>query len=79
MISNVISSILSQGKVIAGGTLSSDATYFYRAFTASGTLEVSGGTISCDVLVIAGGGGGGGGVGGGGGAGGYQLFTAQTS
>ena len=44
---------------VTGGTLTSDATYYYRAFTANGTLSVTGGTLSCDLLVIAGGGGGG--------------------
>jgi len=45
--------------VLTGGTLSSDATYFYRTFTANGTLEVSGSAINVDVLTIAGGGPGG--------------------
>ena len=28
--------------VVTGGTLSSDATYYYRAFTANGTLGITG-------------------------------------
>ena len=54
--------------VVTGGTLSSDTTYYYRAFTSSGTLGITGGTLSCDVLVVAGGGSGSGDTGGGGGA-----------
>ena len=79
--------------VVTGGTLSSDATYFYRTFTANGTLSVTNGTISADYALIAGGGGGqrsafinfdnGTGYGqafqgGNGGAGGYQNANAQT-
>lgn len=42
---------------ISGGTLTSDATYYYRTFTASGSLVVSDYPLTCDILVIAGGGG----------------------
>ena len=48
--------------VVAGGTLYSDATYYYRKFTANGTLAVTGGNVTMDVLLVAGGGGGGGGI-----------------
>ena len=61
--------------IVTGGTLYSDATYYYRAFTGSGTLTVSALDLSADVLVIAGGGGG---VVSGiapGGAGGYRYFS----
>ena len=63
------------GPVVTGGTLTSDATYFYRTFTANGTLGITGPDLTADILVIAGGGGGGGAdnngpFGGGGGAGG---------
>ena len=61
-----------------GGTLSSDSTYYYRAFTASGTFEVSNGPLVADILVIAGGGGCGSSYGGGGGAGGLLYFTSQS-
>ena len=61
--------------IVTGGTLYSDATYYYRAFTGSGTLTVSALDLSADVLVIAGGGGGY--VSGlsAGGAGGYRYFS----
>jgi hypothetical protein len=79
--------------VVTGGTLSSDATYFYRTFTANGTLSVTNGTVSADYALIAGGGGGAASIyidfdngtgwgqifyGGPGGAGGYQNANAQT-
>ena len=79
--------------VVTGGTLSSDATYFYRTFTANGTLSVTNGTVSADYALIAGGGGGGASIyvdfgdgtgwgqifyGGPGGAGGYQNANAQN-
>ena len=51
---------------VTGGTLFTDASFNYRLFTANGTLGVSGGTLTADVLVIAGGGGGGFNGGGGG-------------
>ncbi len=65
---------------VTGGTLSSDSNYYYRKFTSSGTLDISGNTLSADILVIAGGGSGGasnssGFYGGGGGAGGLLGFT----
>ena len=44
--------------VVTGGTLTSDATYYYRTFTANGTLGVSGGSVSFDCVTVAGGGGG---------------------
>ena len=44
---------------VSGGTLTSDATYYYRRFTSSGTLTVTGGTLNATVLLVAGGGGGG--------------------
>lgn len=65
---------------VSGGTLTSDATYYYRTFKSNGTLSVSGGNVTADVLVIAGGGGGGAAIhgGGGGGAGGVQYFASQS-
>lgn len=62
--------------IVTGGTLYSDSTYYYRAFTGSGTLSVSGLNLTADVLVIAGGGGGY--VSGlsAGGAGGYRYFSS---
>ena len=44
---------------VTGGTLTSDATYYYRTFTANGDLTVTGGSLEVEVLVIGGGGGGG--------------------
>ena len=76
--------------IVTGGTLTSDATYYYRTFTGNGTLGVTGNSLSCDVLVVAGGGSGAGAqyvnspfqyylVGGGGGAGGLKLFTTNLA
>jgi len=75
---------------VTGGTLTSDATYYYRAFTSSGNLTVSGASLTADVLIVAGGANGGGGIynqnacgfrlwiiGSGGGAGG--LISASSS
>ena len=63
--------------VVTGGTLASDATYFYRTFTGNGTLTVTTANLICDYLVVAGGGSGGTGAGGGG-AGGLRSSTAVT-
>lgn len=54
-----------------------DGTYWYHAFTSSGTFTPKKG-LSCDILVVAGGGGGGQDNGGGGGAGGLLAHTAQA-
>jgi hypothetical protein len=48
--------------IVTGGTLASDATYYYRTFTANGTLSISSNALSFDYLVIAGGASGGNGV-----------------
>lgn len=69
---------------VTGGTLTSDATYYYRTFTSSGTLAVSNASLGCDYLMVAGGGGGGNltfynnAGGGGGGGGGVIYSTSQT-
>lgn len=63
---------------VTGGTLTSDATYYYRTFTANGTLSVTGGNVAYESILVAGGGGGnyyGGGAGGSGGAGGFLYGT----
>ncbi len=57
-----------------GGAVYSDSTYWYHAFTNSGTFAPSE-SLTADVLVIAGGGGG---ALAGGGAGGVQLFSSQS-
>ncbi len=44
---------------LSGGTLTSDATYYYRTFTSNGTLGVANGSINIDMLTVGGGGGGG--------------------
>lgn len=80
-------SILINTPVISGGTVTSDSTYYYRAFTSSGNLIVSNGTINADILMVGGGGAGGPGYGdqdtgkGGGGAGGilYKSGHSLTS
>jgi hypothetical protein len=58
-----------------GGTVTSDATYWYHTFEMSGNF-VPNQSLSCDYLVVAGGGGGGTGRGGGGGAGGFKTGTS---
>ena len=75
--------------VVTGGSLSSDATYYYRTFTSNGTLTVSNLSLTADYFVVAGGGGGGSArrftsgtyfeyaAGGGGGAGG-RVETSTT-
>jgi len=70
----------------SGGTVTYDGLYTVRTFTSSGTLTVSGGTLSADVLVVGGGGAGGNSNGtgsgsggsGGGGAGGLIYQTGAS-
>lgn len=62
---------------VTGGTLTSDATYYYRTFTSSGTLTVSNANLAVTYLVV--GGGGGGYQYGAGGAGGYIATTGTLS
>lgn len=60
-----------------GGTVSTDGTYKYHAFTSSGTFDAdSSGVV--DILIAAGGAGGGYDVGGGGGAGGLVYASGVT-
>ena len=68
-----------QLKATGGDIITTDGTYWYHAFTKSGTFTPLS-TLSCDYLVIAGGGGGarGAGGGGGGGAGGLRTATSQS-
>ena len=71
--------IISTGATVTGGTLTSDATYYYREFTANGSLVVSGASLTSDILAYAGGGAGGSQHGGGGGgAGGYVYSQGQS-
>lgn len=64
-------------KADGGDIIKSDGTYWYHAFTASGTFtpQVN---LTCDILAVAGGGSGGSGNGGGGGAGGLVYLSAQA-
>lgn len=66
----------------SGGTVFSDATYYYQAFPtvgSSATLTVGINNLTADILVIAGGGAGGAGhAGGGGGAGGIAYASSYT-
>ena len=66
----------SVGAKATGGTIYSDANYFYHVFTANGTFTPSQ-ALSADLLVVAGGGGGGY-QGGGGGAGGCAGYSSQS-
>jgi len=64
---------------VSGGTLSSDATYYYRTFTSTGNFVVSNFPLPVNILVVAGGGSGGVQVGGGGGAGGLILNSSTLN
>jgi hypothetical protein len=64
------------GKAI-GGTVTSDANYWYHTFTTSGMFTPTQ-NITCDYLVVAGGGGSGTVYGGGGGAGGLRCTVGAT-
>ncbi len=71
---------------ISGGTLTSDSTYYYRTFTSTGSLNISGNSAIVDFLIIGGGGSGARGGsstsqgtdGGGGGAGKVTLISSAT-
>lgn len=60
-----------------GGYITSDATYYYHAFTSSGTFIPSK-NLTADILVVAGGGAGGSQYAGGGGAGGVAYQAARS-
>lgn len=66
-------------KATGGNIIETDGTYWYHAFTTSGTFTPQF-ALSCDYLVVAGGGGGGlsSPYGGGGGAGGFRTATSQN-
>ena len=64
--------------VLSGGTLTSDATYYYRTFLSSSNLVVTNTGISVDALVI-GAGGAGGPNGRGGGAGGELFYSTGVN
>ena len=70
------------GPKATGGTITSDASYWYHTFTGNGTFTPLQ-SLTADILVIAGGGGGGinqygNTIGGGGGAGGLLYFSSQS-
>jgi len=65
-----------------GGVISSDSTYYYHTFPATGVFRPSQ-SLTCDYFVVAGGGAagavvGGGWAGGGGGGGGYRTFSSVS-
>ena len=70
----IFSSILTQRIFLTAGTLSSDSTHYYRTFTSTANLTLSG-SVAVEYLVVAAGGGGGT-NGGGGGAGGVRSGSA---
>jgi hypothetical protein len=47
--------------LVSGGTLTSDDTYYYRTFTANGTLTILNSMLDISLLIVSGGGGGSGG------------------
>jgi hypothetical protein len=65
-------------KADGGNIIATDGTYWYHAFTSSGTFTPQVG-LTADCLVVAGGGSGGQSTGGGGGAGGYQKVSQTLS
>jgi len=69
---------ISVGVKATGGTITSDANYFYHTFNASGTFTPTQ-SLTCDYLVVAGGGGGGGRFGGGGAGGGYRTSIGGSA
>lgn len=68
-----------QYATVLGGTLTSDATHYYRTFTSSDYLTVLDKSLTFDAFVVAGGGSGALYAGGGGGGGGTKLFENLTS
>jgi hypothetical protein len=67
----------SSAKASGGNIVTTDGSYWYHAFTSSGTFIPSQ-ALTCDYLVVAGGGGAGGAYGGGGGAGGLRSTVTAT-
>jgi hypothetical protein len=76
-VSNTSGVVTPQSVTATGGTITSVGGNKIHTFTSSGTFTVSGGSLTCKILVVAGGGGGGLGSGGGGGAGGL-IYSAST-
>jgi len=67
----------SSAKATGGNIVVTDGSYWYHAFTSSGTF-IPEEALTADVLVVAGGGAGGWDLGGGGGAGGCRQLTSQS-
>ena len=61
-----------------GGTITYTGAYTVHSFTSDGTFEITGGSVSCDVLLIGGGGAAADTQGGGGGGGGFVSYTAES-
>ena len=78
--SSPIPSTYANGGTRTGPVNINGINYYIHTFTTVGnnTFTVIGGTLICDILVVAGGGGTGFGTSGGGGAGGFQYFQSQT-
>lgn len=55
----VVAGAVNAPPVVTGGTLTSDATYYYRKFTANGTMQILNAPINMDYVVCGGGSGGG--------------------
>lgn len=64
-------------KALGGNVVTTDGSYWYHAFTASGVFEPLE-AVTSQYLIVAGGGGGGGQQAGGGGAGGVRAFTGKA-
>ena len=64
--------------ITGNDTITTSGGYTIHTFTGAGTLTVSGGSATCDILVVGGGGGASLGTSGGGGGGGYTYMTSQT-
>ena len=73
-----IPTVTAEGTIKAtGGTVTSDGTYYYHAFTHTSIFKPLQ-NLTVDYLIVAGGGGGGISQGGGGGAGGYKYATGVS-
>lgn len=63
---------------VVGGTLTSDATYYYRTFTVADTLAINSASLTFDYILV-GGGGGGAGSNGAGGSGGQKTYGTSLT
>lgn len=75
-----LETIVTPHTTVSGGTVASDALYYYHAFTGNGTLTISGSNgLVCDYIIVGGGGGGGETIAGGGGGGGVIYKNDKLS